>query len=226
MNKVKILLVLLLVALLCIACTTEPDPTVEPTGSSEQLQATEASLPVENLPGVEENVFDESEIEIPTDPVNVDTGDGGVTNTGSSNQGGTGNQGGSNNQGSSNNQGGSNNQGSTGNQGGSNNQGSTGNQGSSNNQGSTGNQGGSNNQGGSEQPTEPGNESDTDSFYVSYEEYNAMTPEEQVEYFNKFPSMEAFVKWYNEAKAEYEEENGAIEIGGDGSVDLGDIVNP
>lgn len=53
-----------------------------------------------------------------------------------------------------------------------------------------------------------------------------MTPDQQVEYFNKFSSMEAFVQWYNEAKAAYDAEHGAIDIGGDGSVDLGDIANP
>ena len=61
---------------------------------------------------------------------------------------------------------------------------------------------------------------------VTYEDYNNMTPAQQVEFFNTFESMEAFVKWYNEAKAAYDAEHGAIEIGGNGSVDLGDIVNP
>lgn len=61
--------------------------------------------------------------------------------------------------------------------------------------------------------------------YVSYEAYNSMTPAEQMAYYNQFPSMEAFVRWYNDAKAEYDEEHGAIDVG-DGDIDLGDIINP
>lgn len=61
--------------------------------------------------------------------------------------------------------------------------------------------------------------------YVSYEVYNNMTPAEQMAYYNQFPSMEAFVQWYNEAKAEYDKAHGAIDVG-DGDIDLGDIANP
>lgn len=75
-------------------------------------------------------------------------------------------------------------------------------------------------------PTEPGATEPEDGIhYVSYEEYNNMTPAEQVAYYNQFPSMEAFVQWYNEAKAEYDREHGAIDVG-DGDIDLGDITNP
>ena len=53
-----------------------------------------------------------------------------------------------------------------------------------------------------------------------------MSPDEQVEFFNQFASMEEFVQWYNDAKEAYDAEHGAIDIGGDGSIDLGDIINP
>lgn len=75
-------------------------------------------------------------------------------------------------------------------------------------------------------PTEPGaTEPEGGITYVSYEEYNNMTPAEQVAYYNQFPSIEAFVQWYNEAKAEYDKEHGAIDVG-DGDIDLGDIIKP
>ena len=61
--------------------------------------------------------------------------------------------------------------------------------------------------------------------HVTYEEYVSMTPEEQLAFYNQFASMEDFVKWYNEAKVAYEEENGAIDVG-DGNIDMGDIINP
>lgn len=60
---------------------------------------------------------------------------------------------------------------------------------------------------------------------VSYETYSNMTPAEQMAFYNQFTSMEAFVQWYNEAKAEYDREHGAIDVG-DGDIDLGDIINP
>ena len=59
--------------------------------------------------------------------------------------------------------------------------------------------------------------------YVSYEEYNAMTPEEQEAYFEQFESVADFVAWYQAAKAEYEEQNPDIDVG-DGSIDIGEII--
>lgn len=69
--------------------------------------------------------------------------------------------------------------------------------------------------------TEPGEDDDR----VTYEEYNNMSPEDQMEFFNRFASMEDFLAWYNQAKDEYEEEHGSIDIE-DGNIDLGDIVKP
>lgn len=61
--------------------------------------------------------------------------------------------------------------------------------------------------------------------FITYEEYNAMTAEKQQEYFNSFESVEKFFDWYNSAKSEYEKNNPSIEIGSDGSIDLGEIAN-
>lgn len=212
MNKIKMLLLALAAVLLFAACNKPDETPTDPTNATQQ--ATEATEPETNLPGVEENQFSEDEIVIPTDPIAETTGgdsesgnnEGGVTNTGSGNAGGQDN---------------------SGSQGGSGNQGSSGGQGDSGNQGGSGNQG---NSGGADDPAKPTEPDATapsgELVYVSYEEYNNMSPEEQMAYFNQFPSMEAFVQWHNEAKEEYDKEHGAIEIGGDGSVDLGEIVKP
>ena len=58
---------------------------------------------------------------------------------------------------------------------------------------------------------------------VTYEEYIAMSGEEQQKYMNSFSSIEAFFEWYNAAKAKYDAEHPSIEIG-DGEIDLGDII--
>lgn len=68
-----------------------------------------------------------------------------------------------------------------------------------------------------EMPTEPEQQ------LTEYEWYEALSPEEQVAYYETFESMEAFVKWYNAAKAEYDRLHPPIE-GGDGEVDLGEIT--
>ena len=52
---------------------------------------------------------------------------------------------------------------------------------------------------------------------LTYEEYNALSAEEQEEYFNSFDNIEDYFEWYNKVKKEYEEEIGKkpnIDIGG------------
>ena len=73
----------------------------------------------------------------------------------------------------------------------------------------------------SETPTEPTVPSEPAS--TSFEQYNAMSPEEQYAFFCTFSSMEDFVAWYNNAKAEYEAAHPGIDIG-DGNIDIGDII--
>lgn len=51
-----------------------------------------------------------------------------------------------------------------------------------------------------------------------YEEYVAMSSDEQVAHFNSFASVEDFFAWYNMAKADYEERHPDIEIGPDGMI--------
>lgn len=72
-----------------------------------------------------------------------------------------------------------------------------------------------------EQPEQPEAPADK----LTYEEYQALSGAEQMEYMNSFAAVEDFFAWYNEAKAKYDEEQNRIEIGGDGSIDLDDIIN-
>ncbi|OUN80307.1 hypothetical protein B5G06_11870 [Flavonifractor sp. An52] len=58
----------------------------------------------------------------------------------------------------------------------------------------------------------------------TWEEYQAMTPAEQEALYYRFDSVSDFYTWYNAAKEEYEESRNVIEIGPDGSVDLGDLL--
>lgn len=78
----------------------------------------------------------------------------------------------------------------------------------------------------SEEATEPEETTPSttpDSAVTSYEAYNAMSPDEQLAFYNTFESMEDFVAWYNAAKAEYDAQNPDIEIG-DGNIDMDDII--
>ena len=57
---------------------------------------------------------------------------------------------------------------------------------------------------------------------LTYEEYIALDPQGQYEYCIEFETLESFILWYNDAKAVYDAEHGAEDIGG-GSIDIGDI---
>lgn len=59
---------------------------------------------------------------------------------------------------------------------------------------------------------------------LSYEEYLALTPAEQQAYYETFADYEAYFAWLNKAKEDYENNKDQIEIGGNGSLDLGDII--
>lgn len=57
---------------------------------------------------------------------------------------------------------------------------------------------------------------------TSYQEYMNMSADQQEAFISSFESMDAFMVWFNNAKAEYDSTDGAIDVGS-GSVDLGDI---
>ena len=56
---------------------------------------------------------------------------------------------------------------------------------------------------------------------LTYEEYAALSGEEQQAYAESFASYDEFFAWWKDAKAAYDEKNPSPELGGDGSVDLG-----
>lgn len=58
---------------------------------------------------------------------------------------------------------------------------------------------------------------------TAYEQYNNMSGDEQLAFYRTFDSSEAFIAWYNAAKADYEASNPAIEITGD-VIDLGELL--
>lgn len=57
---------------------------------------------------------------------------------------------------------------------------------------------------------------------TAYEQYNNMSGSDQLAFIESFDSTEAFVAWYNAAKAEYNASNPPIEITGD-VIDLGEL---
>ena len=62
-------------------------------------------------------------------------------------------------------------------------------------------------------------EGDSATGEMTYEKYNAMSGNEQMEFFSTFASVEDFVDWYNSAKEKYEAEHPYIEIE-NGEIDL------
>jgi len=52
----------------------------------------------------------------------------------------------------------------------------------------------------------------------------ALPSAERVAIKNSFGSHDAYIAWLTAAKKEYEDSQNRIEIGGDGSVDLGDLT--
>lgn len=59
---------------------------------------------------------------------------------------------------------------------------------------------------------------------LTYEEYLALDEMRQLAYFNSFSNPADFFAWQLNAKAEYDAKNPSIEVGGDGNIDIGDII--
>ena len=70
--------------------------------------------------------------------------------------------------------------------------------------------------------TKPAPPSDTPdaSQDLKWEEYYALTPEQQDAYFDSFSDYKEFQKWVKKAQEQFKEEHPTIEIGADGSIDL------
>ena len=59
---------------------------------------------------------------------------------------------------------------------------------------------------------------------TDYEVYMSKSAEEQQKFLESFPSVQDFFIWLENAKKEYEASRDYIEIGGNGPVDIGDIL--
>lgn len=59
----------------------------------------------------------------------------------------------------------------------------------------------------------------------TWEEYQAMSAEEQYKFFESFSDPKDFFAWQEKAKADYEKRHPTIEVGKDGTVDIGDLIN-
>lgn len=59
---------------------------------------------------------------------------------------------------------------------------------------------------------------------VTYEDYIAMSGAEQQEFFMTFANPADFFTWFNDGKAAYDAAHPSIEIGGNGSINLGDLI--
>lgn len=59
---------------------------------------------------------------------------------------------------------------------------------------------------------------------VTWEEYEAMTGEQRQAHFEKFASPEAYLKWMTDAKAAYDKAHPTIDVGKDGTIDIGEII--
>ena len=78
-----------------------------------------------------------------------------------------------------------------------------------------------------EAPGQNGNttESEKTISEYTYEDYISMTGDEQAAFIARFDSIADFFVWLNAEKKEYEENQDIIEIGGNGTIDLGDAEN-
>ena len=59
---------------------------------------------------------------------------------------------------------------------------------------------------------------------MTYEQFHALSGAEQRAFQNSFADLDAFFTWYNTAKETYEKEHPSIEIGGNGIVDMDDLL--
>lgn len=60
---------------------------------------------------------------------------------------------------------------------------------------------------------------------TTYEEYEAMTTEEKSAFYASFDKPDDFFTWYAMAKQIYDDSKQSVTIGGDGSINLGDLIN-
>lgn len=72
-------------------------------------------------------------------------------------------------------------------------------------------------------PTDPAGDTPSAGELTEYERFMNMSPAEQQEFIESFPSLDDFFAWFEAAKKAHEEANPPIDVG-DGSIDMGDIM--
>ena len=74
-----------------------------------------------------------------------------------------------------------------------------------------------------EAPTQAPTEPSVDNYKApeNYEEYIAMSGEDQTRFINSFPSADAFLDWVTAAREEYEASRDKTPLGPDGIIDVG-----
>ena len=60
---------------------------------------------------------------------------------------------------------------------------------------------------------------------LTWEEYQAMTVQEQEDFKNSFTELQVYIDWYWMAKDEYDAKQDVIVIGPGQNIDIGDFVN-
>lgn len=60
---------------------------------------------------------------------------------------------------------------------------------------------------------------------LTFEEYQAMTGEEQQEFKNSFSALQVFIDWYWDAKEIYDAKQNVQVIGPGQSIDINDLIN-
>ena len=73
--------------------------------------------------------------------------------------------------------------------------------------------------------TSGGTTDDTKPKTMTWEEYNALSAEKKYAYFQSFSDPMDFFAWQEQAKAAYDKAHPTIEVGKDGTIDLGGLVN-
>ena len=71
-------------------------------------------------------------------------------------------------------------------------------------------------------PTQPSLE--VEEGQMEYEKFRDMKAAEQQAFLESFESLDAFFEWYNRVKEEYAAAHPSIEIGEDGVVDMGELM--
>ena len=60
---------------------------------------------------------------------------------------------------------------------------------------------------------------------LTYEEYQALDANRQMAYYNSFETPQDYMKWFNDAYAEYQKQQSENEIDGEDGINIGDLLD-